>query len=248
MRYKMIFSYDGTLFFGYQKQLKERTIQEEIETRLSLILNQNITIYASGRTDKGVHALNQVAIFDCEKELDCNKILHSLNKMLPRDIHIKILETCEADFHARFSALSKEYIYLFSLKENNPLKNRFINYLNKELDLKLIRKGMKLFLGKHNFQNFCSNKEELSYEEEIYAFSLKKKDDFYILSIKGSGFKRYMVRMIVGTLFALGLHKITLLDISKYLNGDKRNIVSFKAEPNGLILKEVYYKKEQENA
>ncbi len=244
MRYRMDFAYKGTNFYGYQVQENKRTVQGEIEASLSKILNTFIRIYASGRTDRGVHALNQVAIFDYDQDLDCNKLRNSLNKLLPLDIHILSLNKCDEDFHARFSALGKKYIYLMAIKENDPFKNQEVYYSLKEYDINLIKQAMSLFLGKHDFKNFCTNKEEESYEETIFAFNLENNDGYLTFSIVGTGFKRYMVRMIIGTVLACSLHKISLEEIKNRLETKERNNVSFKVPPEGLYLKEVYYDEE----
>lgn len=244
MRYRMDFSYRGTDFYGYQVQDNKRTVQGEIETYLSKILNTFIRIYASGRTDRGVHALNQVATFDYDKDLECEKLRNSLNKLLPLDIHIKSINKCNDDFHARFSALGKQYIYLMAMKENDPFKNQEVFFSLKKYDIFLIKQAMNLFLGTHNFKNFCTNKEEESYEETIYDFTLKNDEEYLTFSIIGTGFKRYMVRMIIGTVLAYSLKKISLEEIKNKLDTEERNNVSFKAPPEGLYLKEVYYDEE----
>ena len=107
MRYKIIFSYDGSDYFGYAKQPNKKTIQGEIEGVLATIFQKEVGIFASGRTDKGVHALNQVAHFDLDKEVDLEKLLTSINKLLPDDIFVKKIEKVEENFHSRFSANQK---------------------------------------------------------------------------------------------------------------------------------------------
>ncbi len=244
MRYKMIFSYLGTNYYGYQIQHNKKTIQEEIENVLKKIWNEDVKIYASGRTDKGVHASNQVAIFDIDKNLDTFKVRHSINSLLPNDIFIKELTICDNNFHARFSAIGKKYIYRMSCLENNPLKNMCVYYANKNYDAQLVSEAMKLFVGEHNFQNFCTNKDALSYKETIYAFDLNISSDEWVFTIIGSGFKRYMVRMIIATVLAYSEHKISLDEIKEKLTMSKRDNVSFKLPPQGLTLEEVYYSKE----
>lgn len=244
MRYKMVFAYFGLNYYGYQIQDNQVTIQGEIEKYLKQILQEDIRIYASGRTDRGVHALNQVAIFDIDKEIDCSKLRNSLNKLLSKDIHIKSLCHVEDSFHARFSAIKKEYIYKMALKENEPLLNLGIYYSNKNYDLSLLDEVLKLFLGKHDFKNFCTNKEENTYIEEIYSFKYEFKNNYLTFFIVGSGFKRYMVRMIIGTILEALLHHINVQDIIKLLDSQERNIVSYKVPPQGLYLSKVYYKED----
>ena len=247
MRYKMIFSYRGTDFYGYQVQNEKRTIQGEIEKILFKLLQENIRIYASGRTDRGVHALNQVAIFDVDKELDVERFRHSLNSLLANDIHIKSICKCDIDFHARFSAIGKKYIYEMAIAENEPLNNYGIFYSLKNYDFDIMEKVMELFVGEHDFKNFCTNKEEESYVETIFSFKLIKNQNRVTFSIIGSGFKRYMVRMIVGTVLACGLNKFTYDEVKNKLDSKIRDNVSFKVPPEGLYLSEVYYDKESLN-
>ena len=130
MRYFMTFSYDGSAFSGYQKQIKERTIQGEIEKALTKINGDiSVSIHASGRTDAGVHAYNQKAHFDLDKEMDLSKLKYSLNSLLPDDIYIRGITIVADDFHARFDALEKTYHYVINMGEYLPVSNDYIyNY------------------------------------------------------------------------------------------------------------------------
>ena len=244
MRVKAIVSYDGSLFNGFQKQTKQDviTIQGSIEKVLSTIFNKDVNIHGAGRTDKGVHALNQVFHFDIDKEdYDLSKLKYALNRMLPSAILIKDLIRVDESFHARKSALKKHYQYRIRLNAD-PFANNYMLVYLRELDLNLILKGMDLFLGKHQFYNFCSNNEiDDEYEKEIFSFTLTKKDNDLIFDIIGTGFKRYMVRMIMGTLLALGDHQIDLNYIKEKLSAPLGNNTSYNAEPQGLYLVEVIY-------
>ena len=159
MKYKIVFSYDGSAFLGYAKQPNLKTIQGELEKNLSLILNENIILSASGRTDKGVHAFNQVASFSTTKKIENqDKFLHSINKLLNEEIYVKKISKVNDNFDARFSAKKKEYHYLINLGEFNPLLRKYEFFINnKEFDLTKFIEGSKLFIGEHNFMNFCSN-------------------------------------------------------------------------------------------
>ncbi len=126
MRYLMTFSYDGTNFYGYQKQKNKRTVQDEIENVLSKINDKKISISASGRTDAGVHAINQKAHFDSSNEYDTDRLKHSMNKMLPDDIYIKNIKLVNDDFHARFNVTRKKYVYKINVGEYNPLDRNYI--------------------------------------------------------------------------------------------------------------------------
>ena len=127
MRYFITFSYDGTAFNGYQKQPRVRTVQGELEKALKQINdNKEVSVSATGRTDAGVHALNQKAHFDLEKEFDIDKLKQGLNSLLPEDIYVKKVEKVPDNFHARFDAIGKEYVYIINMGEYNPLERHYV--------------------------------------------------------------------------------------------------------------------------
>ena len=245
MKYKIVFSYDGSAFLGYAKQPNLKTIQGELEKNLSLILNENIILSASGRTDKGVHALNQVASFFTTKKInDKDKFLHSINKLLNEEIYVKKIVKVSDDFDARFSARKKEYHYLINLGEFEPTLRKYqLTISDKNFDINKFIEGSNLFLGKHNFINFCSKDEDKDgFIRTIYDFKVIKKRQKLLIKISGDGFMRYEVRKIIGTLIYYSLNKITLDKIEYYLNETKkRDIVPFTASPIGLYLFKVYY-------
>ena len=245
MKYKIVFSYDGSAFLGYAKQPNLKTIQGELEKNLSLILNENIILSASGRTDKGVHALNQVASFSTSKKInDKDKFLHSINKLLNEEIYVKKIAKVKDDFDARFSAIKKEYHYLINLGEFEPTLRKYQLTINdKNFDTNKFIEGSKLFLGKHNFINFCSKDDDKDgFIRTIYDFKVIKKRKKLLIKISGDGFMRYEVRKIIGTLIYYSLNKINLEKINYYLSEtEKRDIVPFTASPIGLYLFKVYY-------
>lgn len=242
MKYKMVFSYYGHDFSGYQIQGELRTVQIEIEKILFQLFQEKIRIYSSGRTDKGVHANNQVASFKTKKDFKPDKLKYVLNRLLPKDIHIKSVEYCDEDFHARFSALGKKYVYKMVEGENNPILNKLVYfYEGVPLDYELMLKAKELFIGTHNFMNFCSNKDEESYEETIYSIEIKRVNNEYTFTFIGSGFKRYMVRILVGTMLAVAKGKYTLEQVKEKLETKVHQNVSFKVPPVGLYLEKVYY-------
>ena len=246
IRYCLIFSYRGNEFYGYQIQKKERTVQEEMEKVLSKIFNEKMKISSSGRTDRGVHALGQVATFDASKEMDNEKLRFALNSLLPKDIHIESVRKCDATFHARFSAKAKTYVYIIKKGEENPFLTSCVFFLHKELNLDKIKEGSTLFLGEHDFRNFCTNKEEQSYMETLYEIRIHQKGDYYFFVLTGTGFKRYMVRMLIGTLLAYERDEISLDYIREKLKKKEKDPTCFKVPAEGLYLKEVYYEGEME--
>ena len=242
MKYLAYVSYDGTNYVGWQIQPNGKTIQEEIEKVLSKILNTYTKIYASGRTDAKVHALNQTFDFVAKEITDLNKFRYSLNSLLPSDIHINKLEVVDDNFSARFSAVSKTYLYRLNMGEDDVLSRLYINQFHQKLDVEKMKEASIAFIGIHNFQNFTSKEEdESNFVREIFSFDIKEKDNIVSFSITGNGFMRYMVRMIVGTLIQVGLNKLDISSIKNLLDNKDRKPVPYKAEANGLMLVEVNY-------
>lgn len=246
MRYFMTFSYDGTVYRGYQKQPGEKTIQEEIEKILFKINSDNhVSISATGRTDAGVHALNQKAHFDLNQEYDEEKLRDSLNKMLPNDIYVKKIEKVSDDFHARFDVKAKEYIYKINIGEYNPLKRNYVYQYNKRLDVSEMERALKYLEGEHNFRSFTkANSEKEDYVRTIIQATLireVKNVNEIVISLVGTGFLRYMVRNIVGLLIEIGEGKRKSEEIYAILQAEDRSAAGKTAPPNGLYLKDVFY-------
>ena len=245
MRYLAIVSYRGTNFCGWQKQSVSKlpSVEVTIEQVISRLLNKDTKIYGSGRTDAGVHALGQTFHFDSPKELDLNKFAHSMNELLPEDIRIQSVNSVADDFHARFNAKGKTYVYkIRNAKVSSPFKSDLEYTLGQPLNIEKMVEAAKLFEGKHNFQNFNSKEEDdAGFVRDIKEISVSCKDDTIIISMTGDGFMRYMVRMIVGTLIQVGLGKLTSEDIKKILEDPVRKPSSYKAPAYGLYLKEVLY-------
>ena len=242
MRYLLTFSYDGTLFYGYQKQKNKRSVQEEIEKVLSKINNSKTIISASGRTDAGVHAINQKAHFDSSKTFDLDRLKHSMNKMLPGDIFIKKIESVSDTFHARFDAVKKEYEYMINVGEYNPLDRNYIYQYNWNLDVDKMRDAIKYFIGTHNFKSVTKTiTEEKDYVRTIYDASVEFDNNIITINFVGNGFMRYMVRNMVGLLIAVGESKIEASDIPLILDKENRIFAKKTAPSEGLYLKNVYY-------
>lgn len=243
MRYKIKFAYDGTLFHGYQKQDGYRSVEECFEKALYDINNHTETkIYSSGRTDRGVHAKGQVAHFDLSIDITLYKLKCALNSLLPEDIHVIDVECVTDDFHARFSAKSKRYVYYLNVGEYDPLKRNYIYQFNHELDVNKMQGAMKDFLGTHDFKNFVSDeclKED--YVRDIYDARIERDKDIIKFTFIGNGFMKYQVRNMVGTLIKIGQNKIEKDSIKKIFEDAfyKKLVMTAKAE--GLYLEEVTY-------
>ncbi len=246
MRYLITISYDGTDFFGYQKQPRKRTVQGELEKALKEISGgKTISVHASGRTDAGVHALAQKVHFDLETKITCEKLAKGLNSLLPKDIFVRKVEEVSDDFHARFSALGKEYIYKLNMGEYNPLERNYVYQYNSRLDVVEMERALKYFEGTHNFKSFTkADDEKEDYVRTISQTNLIRdsKDLNKITFVfVGTGFMRYMVRNMVGTLIMVGEGKIKSEEIIDILKKETRIAAGKTASAEGLYLKNVFY-------
>ena len=243
MRIRLDISYDGHNFKGFQRQIKERTVQQEIETVLSRIFNTDIVISASGRTDAGVHALKQVVTFMPNKEVsDLALLRYSLNRMLPNDIHVNAIQFVDDSFHPRLHALLKTYKYILNMGEANPFYENYRYEFKRKLDVNKVLEAKELFVGEHNFKNFTTKEEDNhDYVRTINSIDVKQDDDVLEITLIGNGFMRYMVRMIVGTLIAIGIGKEDKNFIINKLEDNNRMPVIYKAPPQGLYLVDVKY-------
>lgn len=243
MRVLGVVSYKGTRFQGWQKQPTVVTVQGEIEKALSQVLNSEVTIFGSGRTDAGVHAIGQTFTFDMSKDLDLDKLCFSINRMIDKDIKILSFTKVDDDFHARFSAKSKTYLYKIRLGVKDPFENEFQYIYPFEFDFDLFSKALKQFEGKHCFKDFTSKEEdEDGYVREIYKIVSKKQDNDITVEFTGNGFMRYQIRNMVGAALAVASKNEDLNFIPNHLKEEKiREICQYKAPPQGLYLVKVEY-------
>ena len=246
MKFFITFSYDGSSFNGYQKQPGRRTIQGEMEKILKQINdNKKVEITASGRTDAGVHAINQKAHFSLDIDISVDKLKKAMNSLLPKDIYVKKVEAVAEDFHARFNAIGKEYIYKINMGEYNPIERNYIYQYNAKLDVVEMERALKYLEGTHNFKTFTkADEEKEDYVRTISQTSIvrdSKDVNLIILSFVGTGFLRYMVRNMVGTLIEIGEGKRKSEDIINMIKEQDRRVAGKTANPEGLYLKNVFY-------
>lgn len=242
MRYLIRFSYDGTNYNGFQKQKKDKnTIQGKIEEALKYINDGKDTkLTASGRTDKGVHALDQCAHVDINVNITPYKLKRALNSLLEADIHITSVEEVDNEFHARYMVKNKTYMYIINTGEYNPINRNNSYQLCKKLDIKKMNKAIKDFIGKHDFSSFCSNEDKKEdCIKEIYDAYIKEDGDLIYIYFTGNGFLKYMVRTMVGYLIEIGLGKRDN-DIKDRFKLKRREKIR-TANPEGLYLYKVNY-------
>lgn len=246
MRYLIKFSYNGHAYCGFQTQPDLKTIQEELEKALKKINdNKKVKVQASGRTDKGVHALGQTAHFDLDIKITEHKLKRALNSNLPKDIHI--IETVEKDsnFHARYMVKSKKYQYILNMGEYNPIEKDYVYQYNYILDIKMMERAIKYFRGTHDFRAFVT--ENVKKENCIRTISNvliekdKMNDEKIIITFEGNGFLRYQVRNMVGLLLKVGQKKIEPEKVKEILESCDRSKNGVTAPSEGLYLVEVKY-------
>lgn len=240
---KLTIAYDGTNYSGWQRQNNARTVQEEIEKALYKILKKSITIHGSGRTDAGVHALGQVASFTDDFDLPVNKIPFVINNVLPKDIVIKTAEKMDMDFHARYCAKGKKYIYkIFNDSIRNPIYRNHTCYINGDINIKKLTQASKYFIGEHDFRTFMASGSNIKNTvRTIYNINIYKKDKFIILEYDGNGFLYKMVRIITATLLDINFNRISPKDIESIIKSKDRSKAKHTAPAQGLYLDEVYY-------
>ena len=242
--YKIIIEYDGTQFFGWQKQKDQKTIQEEIEAVLSRILNQNITLFGSGRTDAGVHALGQVANFHADSDMNPFKLKKAVNSFIKLPIVIKECTIVDDQFHARYNAVSKEYHY-FILNQEDPcaIKRQYQWHIRHKLDSRIMNQCCKTITGTMDFKSFenSGSPKSSTIRDVIFSSITPLKNNRFVFKICASGFLKYMVRNLIGTIVLAGAGKITLDEFIKIVEAKDRTKSGPTAPPHGLFLKNVNY-------
>lgn len=237
MRYFMRISYDGSKFYGFQRQNTKKNVQSELEREISNIFSEPIQIKGAGRTDRGVHANGQCIHFDSLKSLKPSYIKKQLNKKL-NDIQIVSCRIVPDEFHARFSVKKKHYFYRISFNRNDY--NSEYLYFHKPLDISRMKDAAKAFIGVHNFQNFVSGERD-NYECIIYKIKFRKFRNILTIHFYGKSFYRYMVRNMVGALIDVGKGKNSKEYIIRLLNSPKTDKMLSTAPAKGLTLDKIYY-------
>ena len=242
MRYLAIVSYLGTNYIGWQAQSNQQGVENVIENILSRVLNSPINIIGAGRTDKGVHAYAQSFHFDVDNPIkNLSRFIYSINRLLPIDIRIKSIKKVVSDFHARFFAKRKEYLYKIYTGKMIPFyySSHMIAYL--PININAMRAAAKFFIGKHNFQNLTSKEvDDKNFIRIIDSIKIQKHNDEILITLKGNSFMRYMVRNIVGEMVEVATNRKKISDLNS-LFSDVRKITNHKAPPEGLYLKRVIY-------
>jgi tRNA pseudouridine38-40 synthase len=236
-------SYDGTNYHGWQRQPNAITVEEVVRKAVERILDHEVKIIAGARTDTGVHAMGQVVNFTTLKGLDHMGLVRGLNSMLPRDIRVRDARDVDDSFHARYSAKSKIYVYcILNETHNSPFLTRYALHVPYYLDALSMKQTAKIILGEHDFSAF-KKKDEIYRNpvREVKRVGVVSKKRVMYVVIEATGFLRYMVRNIVGTLLLVGQNKIGEEDFRAILESGEREKAGPTAPPHGLFLREIKY-------
>ena len=241
---RLIIEYDGTAYCGWQRQVNGLSIQEVLEGCIGRMTGERVRLNGSGRTDAGVHALGQVANFRTDSRLGERNLLMGINSLLPPDIVVREVREAADDFHARFAARSKTYLYrICNRPVRSPLERHFAWFVWEPLTLEKIEACLPLFIGTHDFTSFCSiHSDSADRVRTILRAGVLRQGEIIEISMEADGFLRYMVRTIVGTLVEAGRGKICPTGIATVLAAKDRCRAGLTAPPQGLFLKEVTYR------
>lgn len=248
MRYKIILAYDGTNFAGFQMQPNQRTVEgvlKRIVNKIAKNPTPEISVYGSGRTDAGVHALGQVVHFDLSIEMSERSMLHALNSQSPLDMQVKKVEIVDETFHARFTTHGKKYQYRMALGQFvDPFKRNYTGHWKFPINIGLIQKAIKDLEGTHDFSSFVASGSTVKdhvrtiYEAKVWE---DKKQNEFVFEFYGNGFLYNMVRIMVAVLVEIGSKRRPADDIPRLFEVKDRNQARGTAPASGLYLKEVDY-------
>ncbi len=243
-RVKLTVAYDGTNYHGWQIQPNGNTIEEELNRHLSELLKEEIKVTGASRTDAGVHALGNVAVFDTKAKMPAEKISYALNTRLPADIRIQDSSEVAADFHPRFCDTVKTYEYrILNRRFPDPTKRLYSFFYYYPLDVQRMKEGAAYLVGEHDFRAFCTMKPELENTvRTIYSLDVEKTGDMIVLRVTGSGFLYNMVRIITGTLLRVGGGFYEPEYVRTILESRDRELAGETARPEGLTLVEIKYR------
>lgn len=244
-RFKTCVSYDGAKYSGWQVQPRDVSVQGTIEAALKELSGEIVKVHGSGRTDQGVHARHQFAHFDLEKKFSGKALRRALNALLPDDIRILNAVKVPDSFHARYSAVSKEYRYfIFNAEVMPPMVRAYRTHVRSALDIGAMQLVAKQLVGEHDFSAFSAsgNKSIDNYVRNLFELKVSKRGSEIVITAKSNGFLYKMVRSIAGCLIKAGKGQITPKQVAEVLKSRKRTQHVETAKPQGLFLWNVSYK------
>ena len=237
-RIKLVVAYDGTAYCGFQVQNNGPTIEGELNKVLSELFGEDIRVIGASRTDSGVHAYCNVAVFDTNARMPAEKMIYAINQRLPEDIRVQ--SSCEVDkeFHPRHMDSRKTYEYrIYNTGVQNPMKRHYALWDYHTLDINKMKEAAAYLVGEHDFKSFCSADTQVeSTVRTIYRLTVEKNGEDIVISVCGNGFLYNMVRIIAGTLLEVGKGKIEPISMVKILNALDRQAAGPTAPAHGLTL------------
>ena len=245
-RVRMVVSYDGTAYRGWQLQPNGITIEEVLNRELTALLKEPISVIGASRTDSGVHARGNIAVFDTENRMPADKICFALNQRLPEDIRVQRSEEVPADWHPRKANCTKTYEYkVLNRKISMPLERLYAHFCYFNLDLDKMREAAAYLVGEHDFKSFCTVRTQAEETvRTIYSLDITKQEDMITIRISGSGFLYNMVRIIAGTLLEVGMGAYPPEHMEEILDARDRQAAGRTAPARGLTLVSMEYQKE----
>lgn len=242
-RIKLEVAYDGTNYCGWQLQPGKPTIEAELNKALSGLFKENIAVIGASRTDSGVHALGNVAVFDTSTRIPADKVCLALNQRLPEDIRIQSSKEVDKDFHPRRVSCVKTYEYrILNRRIAVPTQRYYSYFVYYKLDLEAMRAAAAYLIGRHDFKSFCSVKTQaLETVRTIYSLDIDRQEDVITIRVTGNGFLYHMVRIIAGTLMEAGRGAVAPEQMKTILTGCERSLAGPTAPPQGLTLVHIEY-------
>ena len=243
-RVKLTVAYDGTGYCGWQVQPNGITVEEVLNKALRKLTGEEITVMGASRTDSGVHAMGNVAVFDTNTSIPAERIAMALNQRLPEDITIVKSEEVSADFHPRYGDIKKTYEYhIVNTRMPMPTKRLYNYFVSYALDIEKMREAAGYLVGEHDFVSFCNVRTDVENTvRTVYALDVLQQGDEITVRITGNGFLYNMVRIIVGTLIRVGRGFYEPEKVKEILEAKKRTEAGVTAPPQGLFLMEIEYK------
>ena len=246
-RIKLTVAYDGSNYHGWQFQPGSPTIEGELNKHLSELFKEEITVIGASRTDTGVHALCNIAVFDTNARIPAERVAYALNQRLPEDIRIRRSEEVAADFHPRKRATRKTYEYKILNEEfANPVERLYAHFTYVPLDEKKMQEAAEYLVGEHDFASFCAaGSTAQTTVRTIYDISVERKGTMIFIKVTGSGFLYNMVRIIAGTLMEVGKGRFDAEKVKEILEAKDRTKAGPTAPAKGLTLYEYQFEGEQ---
>ncbi len=243
-RVRIFVAYDGTAYCGWQIQPNGVTVEEVLNNRLRKLTGEDIHVIGASRTDSGVHALGNVAVFDTEGSIPPERVSYALNQKLPEDIVVLRSDEVPLDWHPRYqSQVTKTYEYhIYNAPVPNPLKRRYSAFVSFPMDVEKMKQGAGYLVGEHDFVSFCNVRTNVEDTvRRIDSIEIEKKGADITIRVTGNGFLYNMVRIIVGTLIRVGRGFYTPNKVKEILDAKERTEAGVTAPAEGLVLVEIRY-------